>query len=88
MGVYDTIEDYKRGDPNWTKVMGKTATKFVINNIATDIAEYAFAAVVEATPVGWIATIIIVAAVAGGMLLADHQADNGWDWLAKHNIGV
>jgi len=87
-GVYKTIEDYKRGDPNWTKEMGKTASKFLLNLSTSSVAEFALAAVVEATPIGWIATIIIAAATAGGMLTADHQIDNGWDWLAKHNIGV
>jgi hypothetical protein len=74
-GVYKTIEDYKRGDPNWTKVMGKMATKFVVNSMVTDVAEFALAAVVEATPIGWIATIIIAAATAGVMMGLDHEVD-------------
>jgi hypothetical protein len=88
MGVYNTIEDYKRGDPNWTKVMGKTATKFAFTALLGEVTEYALGFVVAATPVGWIAIIAIAAATALVAIAGDSAVDSGWNWLAKHNIGV
>lgn len=48
------------------------------------IAEYALVVVVEAMPVGWIATIIVAAAVAGGIMALDHGTDKLWDIGYSH----
>lgn len=75
LGVYKTIEDFRRGDPSWAKEMGKTATKFVFNYFTAQFAEAVFTILIEVTPVGWIGTIIFAAAMAGSMMGFDHVID-------------
>lgn len=61
------VQYYRSSDPHWTK--------FAINGVLVEIAEGAFVFLVTATPLGWIAIIIVATATAGVMMGLDHVVD-------------